>query len=109
MIDTENSIQITATLPPMHPGEVLREEFLEPLALSAGKVAKACHLPRTRIERIVREEVGITSDTALRLACYFGTSVDFWINLQAQHDSEMAKIEGNKIASSIVPFEYKAA
>ena len=77
-------MKIVAKLPPMHPGELLREEFLEPMELSPYKVAKACGVPRTRIERIVREELGITADTALRLAKFFGTSVGFWMNLQAR-------------------------
>ncbi|NRG19403.1 HigA family addiction module antidote protein [Rhizobiales bacterium] len=75
-------------LPPMHPGEVLREEFMEPHGLSAYAVAKACHIPRTRIERIVREETGITTDTALRLAKYFGTTPEFWLNLQNRYEME---------------------
>ena len=62
-----DELKIGATLPPMHPGEMLREEFLEPLGLSAGRVAKACGVPRTRIERIIREELGISGDTAVRL------------------------------------------
>ncbi len=61
-------------LPPIHPGEILREEFMVPLGLSSGAVAKALHLPRSRIERIVKEEIGISADTALRLARYFRTS-----------------------------------
>ena len=62
-----DELKIVATLPPMHPGEMLREEFLEPLGLSAGRVAKACGVPRTRIERIMREELGISGDTAVRI------------------------------------------
>ena len=84
-------MKIVAKLPPMHPGELLREEFLEPMELSPYKVAKACGVPRTRIERIVREELGITADTALRLAKFFGTSVGFWMNLQARYDVRMAE------------------
>jgi antitoxin HigA-1 len=61
-------------LKPMHPGEVLREEFLVPLKMSAGTLAKACALPRTRIERIASEQTGITADTALRLAKALGTT-----------------------------------
>ena len=72
-----DDIEITATLPPMHPGEMLREEFIEPLGLSAGKVAKACGVPRTRIERIVSEQLGISGDTAVRLGRFFGTSPEF--------------------------------
>ena len=60
-------MKIAATLPPMHPGEMLREEFLVPIGLTPYRVAKACGVPRTRIERIAREELGITADTALRL------------------------------------------
>ena len=75
-----------AKLLPMHPGEVLREEFLEHLGLSPYAVAKAIGVPRTRVERIAREEVGVTADTALRLARYFGTSSEFWLNLQARFD-----------------------
>jgi addiction module HigA family antidote len=80
-------------LPPLHPGEVLREEFLKPLDLSAYAVAKACHVPRTRIERIVREEIGITADSALRLAKLFGTSPEFWLGLQADYEMETTRTE----------------
>jgi antitoxin HigA-1 len=80
-------------LPPMHPGEMLREEFLLPLKLSAGKVAKAACVPRTRIERIAREELGITADTALRLGKVLGTSPEFWINLQSRYDLLLAASE----------------
>jgi addiction module HigA family antidote len=75
----------------MHPGEVLREEFMLPLGLTAGKISKAAHVPRTRIERIVREEIGITADTALRLGKVFGTTPEFWMNLQARFDLLTAK------------------
>jgi addiction module HigA family antidote len=74
----------------MHPGEVLREEFLAPLGMSAGALAKAIDVPRTRIERIASENVGITADTAMRLAKYFGTSVEFWTNLQTDYDIQVA-------------------
>jgi len=67
---------------PLHPGEILREDYLAPLELSAGKLAKALGVPRTRIERIIKEEIGITTDTALRLARYFDTTPNFWLNLQ---------------------------
>ena len=78
-------------LAPLHPGELLREEFMKPLSLSAYAVAKACHLPRTRIERIAREEIGVRADTALRLAKLFGTSVEFWLGLQADYDIETTR------------------
>jgi addiction module HigA family antidote len=87
-------------LPPMHPGEVLRQEFLNPLGLSAGALAKACGLPRTRIERIANETMGISADSALRLAKAPNTSVQFWLGLQAQYDVEVAKLAiGNQLDS----------
>jgi antitoxin HigA-1 len=78
-------------LKPLHPGEVLREEFLHPLALSAGHVAKAIGVPRTRIERLATEKVELTADTALRLARYFGTSAEFWMALKSRHERERAE------------------
>lgn len=75
-------------LPPIHPGEILREEFMAPHGLSAGDVARALGLPRSRIERIVKEEIGISSDTALRLARFFRTTAQFWFNLQARFEQE---------------------
>lgn len=97
-----------ADLPPIHPGEVLREEFLHPLGLSAGAVAKAVGVPRSRIERLATEQVELSPDTALRLARFFGTSAEFWMNLQyrwaletaadALHD-DLARIEPMKQAS----------
>ncbi len=80
-----------ATLPPMHPGEVLREEFMTPMNLTAYAVAKACRVPRTRIERIAREEMGITADTALRLSKFFGNTPEFWLGLQADYDVETTR------------------
>jgi addiction module HigA family antidote len=71
-------------LKPVHPGEILREEFIGPLGLTAGKVARAVGVPRTRIERLVKEEVDLTPDTALRLARLFGTTPQFWLNLQTR-------------------------
>ncbi len=83
-------------LKPMHPGEVLREEFLVPLKMSAGTLAKACGLPRTRIERIASERTGVTADTALRLGKALGTTAQLWLNLQNDHDVEVAKRELGK-------------
>lgn len=73
-------------LPPMHPGEVLREEFLLPFGLTAYTVAKAIGVPRTRIERVANEETGITGDTAVRLSAFFGTTPEFWMNLQSRYE-----------------------
>ena len=104
-----DSTDIIATLAPMHPGEMLREEFINPLGLSAGKVAKACGVPRTRIERIVREELGISGDTALRLSAYFGTTPDFWMNLQARFEVLKAQQESADALAVIVPFAQSHA
>ncbi len=75
-------------LTPIHPGEILREEFLAPLNLSAGAVARAIGVPRTRVERLASEQVDLTPDTALRLARFFGTSAEFWMNLQGRYGLE---------------------
>ena len=82
---------MTKKLKPMHPGEVLREEFLAPLKMSAGALAKACGLPRTRIERLESEQTGVTADTALRLGKALGTTAQFWLNLQNDYDIQIAK------------------
>jgi addiction module HigA family antidote len=102
-------MKIVAKLPPMHPGEMLREEFLKPMGLTPYRVAKACGVPRTRIERIVREELGITADTALRLAKFFGTSVSFWMNLQSRYDVRMAERAIAADLKSIETFNSRAA
>lgn len=75
----------------VHPGRILREEFMEPLELSAIKLARHINVPRTRIERLVREETSMTIDTAERLAAAFDTSVAFWMNLQSNYDVFAAK------------------
>lgn len=78
-------------LPPLHPGEILREEFLVPLNLAPGALAKAMGVPRTRVERIAAETSGITADTALRLSKALGTSAELWLNLQTRFDVETAE------------------
>lgn len=83
-------------LPPLHPGEMLNEEFLKPLGLSPGALAKKMDVPRTRVERIVAETIGITADTALRLEKALGPSAQFWLNLQTRYDLEMAAREIGK-------------
>lgn len=80
-----------AKLAPLHPGEVLREEFLVPMKLSAYALADNCHIPRTRIERIVNEQNGVTADTALRLSKALGTTPEFWLNLQTRYAIETTK------------------
>jgi addiction module HigA family antidote len=80
-------------LPPIHAGEILRAEFMEPLKLSMNRLALDLHVPVTRIAEIVHERRGITPDTALRLARYFHTSARFWLNLQSAYDLEVAEDE----------------
>jgi addiction module HigA family antidote len=77
-----------ADMPPTHPGEVLREEFLIPLSLTAYTVARAIGVPRTRISKIIHERRAISADTAVRLGRFFRTSPEFWMNLQARYDLE---------------------
>jgi len=76
---------------PIHPGEILREEFLIPLDMSVNALAIALRVPATRIHEIVKERRSISPDTALRLARYFGASAEFWLNLQSSYDLRLAK------------------
>lgn len=78
-------------LPPIHPGEILREEFMAPLGLSMNGLALALRVPATRVTEIVHRRRAVTPDTALRLARYFNTSARFWLNLQAAYDLEVAE------------------
>lgn len=96
-------------MPPIHPGEILREEFMVPLALSANALAIALRVPAPRINDIARERRGITADTALRLARYFGNSPEFWLGLQADYDLKIAQIEaGKRIEKEVMPMQHAA-
>lgn len=89
---------------PVHPGEVLREDFLVPLGMSANALANALSVPAPRINDIARERRGITADTAMRLARYFGGDARSWLNLQAAYDLRLAEIENAKrIEREIIP------
>ena len=90
-------------LPAIHPGEILREEFLGPMKLTPYAVAKAIGVPRIRIERLAREDTPLTADTALRLSRYFGTTAAFWMGLQAQYDLEIASDRIDKELKRIAP------
>jgi addiction module HigA family antidote len=91
-------------LPPIHPGEVLREEFLAPLRMSPHQLALALRVPATRINDIVNQKRGITADTALRLARYFGTTAKFWLNLQASFELERAEDQlGKSVLREVLP------
>jgi len=83
-------------LPPIHPGEVLLEDFMKPLGLSKYRVAKDIGVPALRISQIVRGQRSITADTAMRLARYFGTSAAVWLRLQARYDLEIAQTKTAK-------------
>jgi len=98
---TKEDATMARKLKPMHPGEVLREEFLALLGMSAGALAKTCGLPRTRIERIASEQTGITADTAFRLAKALGTTAQLWLNLQTDYDVQVAKRDLEKILDRI--------
>jgi len=82
---------MASKLAPIHPGEILREEFMEPLGLSSNALARALGVTPARINEIAREERGISADTALRLARYFGTTPEVWMNLQRRYDIECAR------------------
>jgi addiction module HigA family antidote len=91
-------------LPPIHPGEILREEFLSPLGMSANQLALALRVPATRINDIVNEKRGITADTALRLSRYFGTTPKFWTNMQASWELEVAEDQrGSAVRRDVLP------
>ena len=91
-------------LPPIHPGEQLREEFMKPLGLSAYRLAKDIDVPVSRIQAIADMKRGITGDTALRLGRYFGTTPEFWLNMQRDYELETAEIEtGDEIAAKVRP------
>jgi addiction module HigA family antidote len=89
---------------PVHPGEVIREEFMVPLGLSANALAKALNVPAPRINDVVRGRRGVSADTAMRLARYFGGDARSWLNLQAAYDLRVAEIaNGKRIAREISP------
>lgn len=93
-------------LPPVHPGEVLREDLLKPLGISINRLARDLRVPVTRISEIVNGRRAITADTALRLARYFGSTPQFWINLQAGYDLEMTEqASGSRIVRDVHPRE----
>lgn len=94
---------------PIHPGEILREEYLLPLGMSANALSIALRIPAPRINEVVRERRGITSDTALRLARFFNTTPQFWLNLQTSFDLKQTEIQvGEKIEREIHPMQAAA-
>lgn len=95
---------------PVHPGEILREEFMLPFGLSMNKMAMDLRVPVTRIADIVNEKRGITADTALRFARYFNNAPSFWMNLQTRYDLEVAEDEiAAKVERDVLPLQQSPA
>ncbi len=88
---------INNNMRPVHPGEILKEEYLTPLGMSVNALATALRVPATRIHAIVKKERAVTADTALRLARYFGGDAQSWINIQSGYDLKIAELEKGKI------------
>jgi antitoxin HigA-1 len=103
-IDFSDVAYGTDLMPPVTPGEILREDFMEPLGLSANALAKALHVPPNRITAILKGTRSITADTALRLARYFNTTPQSWLNLQKNYDLEVAKrTVGRAVEAEVSP------
>lgn len=94
---------------PIHPGEILLEEFMKPYGLTAGRVAARLHIARPRIEKLIRGQTPITIDTALRLQRLFGSSAQFWLNLQNSYDLEVAELGLAPDIASIEPYAAQDA
>jgi addiction module HigA family antidote len=102
-------IKVMANLKNIHPGEVLKEEFLEPLGITAYRLSKETFIPQTRVSEILKGNRRITADTALRLSRYFGTSAKFWLGLQDDYDLEEENISKKETFENIKPIENNAA
>jgi len=89
----------------IHPGEIIKEEYLEPLNMSANALAVALRVPAPRINDVIRQKRGVSIDTALRLARYFNTTPQFWMNLQISYDLKIAKQNMTKIENEIIPLQ----
>jgi addiction module HigA family antidote len=93
-------------LPPVHPGEILREDLLKPLGISVNRLGRDLRVPVTRMSEIVNGRRGVTADTALRLARYFGTTPEFWMSLQAAYDLDVVqRVSSDRIARDVHPRE----
>lgn len=90
---------------PIHPGEIIKEEYLEPLGMSVNALALALRVPAPRINDVVRQKRAVSVDTALRLARYFNTSAQFWLNLQTSYDLKMAQNRITTIESEVSPLQ----
>ncbi len=94
---------------PIHPGEIIKEEYLEPLSMSVNALAIALRVPAPRINDVVRQKRGVSIDTALRLARYFNTTAQFWMNLQISYDLKIARQSMAKIENEIIPLQTAIA
>ena len=93
----------------IHPGEIIKEEYLEPLNMSANALAIALRVPAPRINDVIRQKRGVSIDTALRLAIYFNTTAQFWMNLQTSYDLKIARKNMAKIEDEIIPLQTVSA
>lgn len=94
---------------PIHPGEIIKEEYLEPLNMSVNALALALRIPAPRINDVVRQKRGVSIDTALRLARYFNTTAQFWMNMQTSYNLKIARHNITKIEAEIIPLQTAAA
>lgn len=94
---------------PIHPGEILSEDFLKPMGISGYKLAKALLIDQTRVSEIIKGKRSITTDTALRLAKFFGTTPEFWLNIQARYDMETMRDALKEDLDNIHTYVYEAA
>ena len=94
---------------PIHPGEIIKKEYLEPLGMSSNALAIALRVPASRINDVVRQKRGVSIDTALRLARYFNTTAQFWLNLQNSYDLKMARQNITRIEDEIIPLQTAVA
>lgn len=92
----------------VHPGEMLKEDFLDPMGISAYRLAKELKVNQTRIGKIIRQEMGISGEMALRLSKFFGNSPEFWLNLQSFYEIRKAQNEKHKEIDSIIPYKELA-
>jgi addiction module HigA family antidote len=110
LITTEKEeTTMSKILSPVHPGEVLREEFMKPMGISINALARSLHVPVSRVSKVVNEQRDITPDTAMRAARYFGTSAEFWLNLQSRYDLLVAKRHEKAIQQEVRPLASATA
>ena len=96
----------TENIPNIHPGEILSEEFLKPMNITAYKLSKELNVPQTRISEILHQRRAITADTAIRLSCFLGTTPEFWMNLQSLYDLEETKRSKSEEFSQINKYAF---